>query len=226
MNTFIESLVMSQESLAWEVIVLNNVFAFMSALFIMLTYKLSYTGTHLSQRFNVSLGMISLITAMIMSLIGSNIALSLGLVGALSIIRFRTAIKDVRDASFIFWGIAAGIGSGVSEYLLVALGSFSIFIFLVLFRQGSMGTHHILVVQCKDLALNHIETLIQESFGKKARLNAKNVTVAGVELIYILSEGSVEKQKSEEKRDIVDRLMKLDGLISVNLIEQNDVIAR
>ena len=82
------------------------------------------------------------------------------------------------------------------------------------------------MVQCKDLALNHIETLIQESFGKKARLNAKNVTVAGVELIYILSEGSVEKQKSEEKRDIVDRLMKLDGLISVNLIEQNDVIAR
>ena len=76
MNTFIESLVLTQESLSWEIIVLNNVFAFLSALFIMLTYKLSYTGTHLSQRFNVSIGMISLITAMIMSLIGSNIALS------------------------------------------------------------------------------------------------------------------------------------------------------
>ena len=190
------------------------------------TYKLSYTGTHLSQRFNVSIGMISLITAMIMSLIGSNIALSLGLVGALSIIRFRTAIKDVRDASFIFWAIAAGIGSGVSEYLLVAIGSFTIFVFLVLFRQGSMGVHHILVVQCKESALNHIETLILEVFGKAARLSAKNATPEGVELIYILNEGSIAKQKKQEKRDIVDRLIKLDGIISVNLVEQQDVIAR
>lgn len=226
MNTFIESLVLTQESLSWEIIVLNNVFAFLSALFIMLTYKLSYTGTHLSQRFNVSIGMISLITAMIMSLIGSNIALSLGLVGALSIIRFRTAIKDVRDASFIFWAIAAGIGSGVSEYLLVAIGSFTIFVFLVLFRQGSMGVHHILVVQCKESALNHIETLILEVFGKAARLSAKNATPEGVELIYILNEGSIAKQKKQEKRDIVDRLIKLDGIISVNLVEQQDVIAR
>ena len=86
--------------------------------------------------------------------------------------------------------------------------------------------HHILVVQCKESALNHIETLILEVFGKAARLSAKNATPEGVELIYILNEGSIAKQKKQEKRDIVDRLIKLDGIISVNLVEQQDVIAR
>ena len=85
---------------------------------------------------------------MIMSIISNNIALSLGMVGALSIIRFRTAVKDVRDATYIFWAIAAGIGCGVSQYALIVIGS----AFLLLFLHHHYYTHSFLVL---DRNLNH-----------------------------------------------------------------------
>lgn len=84
----------------------------------MFIYKISYVGTAYSRKFNISIGTITIITAMIMSIISNNIALSLGMVGALSIIRFRTAVKDVRDATYIFWAITQiGIGCGVLKIL-------------------------------------------------------------------------------------------------------------
>ncbi len=89
-------------------------------------------GLHTAGKFNISIGSITIITAMIMSIISNNIALSLGMVGALSIIRFRTAVKDVRDATYIFWAIAAGIGCGVSQYALIVIGSAFLLLFLLL----------------------------------------------------------------------------------------------
>ena len=84
-------------------------------------YRFSHSGAVYSARFNVSLLMMTLITTMIMNVIGNNISLSLGMVGALSIVRFRTAIKDTRDTAYIFWCIAVGICCGVSYYALAAI---------------------------------------------------------------------------------------------------------
>ncbi|MEG0091440.1 MAG: DUF4956 domain-containing protein, partial [Oscillospiraceae bacterium] len=114
-------------------IVLNNIVALLLGLFIMFTYWATYSGTAYSKKFNVSLGMLLVITTMIMNVISSNIALSLGMVGALSIIRFRTAVKDVRDATFIFWCIAAGIACGISKYTPALIGSITLFLFLLVF---------------------------------------------------------------------------------------------
>ena len=111
------------EALSVTVILMNNIIALIVSFFIMFIYKISYVGTAYSRKFNISIGTITIITAMIMSIISNNIALSLGMVGALSIIRFRTAVKDVRDATYIFWAIAAGIGCGVSQYALIVIGS-------------------------------------------------------------------------------------------------------
>ena len=99
MREFIVENLTNTEALSVTVILMNNVIALIAAFFIMFTYKISYTGPAYSRKFNISIGSITIITAMIMSIISNNIALSLGMVGALSIIRFRTAVKDVRDAT-------------------------------------------------------------------------------------------------------------------------------
>ena len=90
MNDLINQYLLNDQSLGITTILINNIVSLVGAVFIMYTYKTSYSGSAYSRKFNISLGMITLIITMIMSLIGSNIALSLGLVGALSIIRFRT----------------------------------------------------------------------------------------------------------------------------------------
>ena len=132
MREFIVENLTNTEALSVTVILMNNVIALIVAFFIMFTYKISYAGPAYSRKFNISIGSITIITAMIMSIISNNIALSLGMVGALSIIRFRTAVKDVRDATYIFWAIAAGIGCGVSQYALIVIGSAFYFFFLLL----------------------------------------------------------------------------------------------
>lgn len=104
MREFIVENLTNTEALSVTVILMNNVIALIVAFFIMFTYKISYAGPAYSRKFNISIGSITIITAMIMSIISNNIALSLGMVGALSIIRFRTAVKDVRDATYIFLG--------------------------------------------------------------------------------------------------------------------------
>lgn len=101
MREFIVENLTNTEALSVTVILMNNVIALIVAFFIMFTYKISYAGSAYSRKFNISIGSITIITAMIMSIISNNIALSLGMVGALSIIRFRTAVKDVRDAFFL-----------------------------------------------------------------------------------------------------------------------------
>ena len=128
------------QELSVQQIVLNMVIALALGLVIYLSYRFSHSGAVYSARFNVSLLMMTLITTMIMNVIGNNIALSLGMVGALSIVRFRTAIKDARDTAYIFWCIAVGICCGVSYYALAAISTGMIF--LVMLVMGSVKTNN------------------------------------------------------------------------------------
>ena len=127
------------QELTVQQIVLNMSAALVLGLVIYLSYRFSHSGAVYSARFNVSLLMMTLVTTMIMNVIGNNIALSLGMVGALSIVRFRTAIKDARDTTYIFWGIAVGICCGVSYYALASIGTG--FIFVVLLAMGSIRSN-------------------------------------------------------------------------------------
>ena len=138
MREFIVENLTNTEALSVTVILMNNIIALIVSFFIMFIYKISYVGTAYSRKFNISIGTITIITAMIMSIISNNIALSLGMVGALSIIRFRTAVKDVRDATYIFWAIAAGIGLWcISVCAYCYWFSFFYFFFLLLQGKGS-----------------------------------------------------------------------------------------
>ena len=120
-DVLLELLRSNQGALTIQDIVLNFFIAGILGLVIYLSYRISHAGGMYSTKFNVSLVMLTLITTLVMNVIGNNIALSLGMVGALSIVRFRTAIKDSRDTAYIFWAIAAGICCGVQEYVIVSI---------------------------------------------------------------------------------------------------------
>lgn len=207
-------------------IVMNNIVAMVASFFIMFVYKITYSGVAYSKKFNVTLGAITITTTMIMGVISNNIALSLGMVGALSIIRFRTAIKDVRDAAFIFWAIAVGIGCGVSQYTLVGVGSIFLFLFMIFTKQSVSSGQQLLIIQSKLGAQNQVETTVDTHFNEKAHLTVKNVSKDSCELVYRVKENTLKKANEKQMVDIAQRLMKIEGVIRVNLVEQQDDISR
>ena len=103
MRQQILNLFTTPRDMSWEDILLNIVLAAVLGFFIFLSYAISHRGTIYSRKFNASLVILAVLTGTVMTVIGNNIALSLGMVGALSIVRFRTAIKDSRDTVYIFW---------------------------------------------------------------------------------------------------------------------------
>ena len=226
MRAYILDNLTNTQSLDLAVILLNNTVSFVMAFFIMFTYKLSYTGTAYSRRFNVAIGSITIITTMIMSIISNNVALSLGMVGALSIIRFRTAVKDVRDATYIFWAIAAGIGCGVSQYALIAIGSVFLLVFLQLTGKGFSSYRQMLVVQGESKALSRIEAAVSDFFDGKVTASMRNMTEESCELVYSIPEGLLDRASKKNQMDITEALIRISGVRRVNLVEQKDELSQ
>ena len=226
MREFIVENLINTEGLNTGLILLNNVVALVAAFFIMFVYKITYSGAAYSRKFNVSLGMIVVVTTSIMCIISNNVALSLGMVGALSIIRFRTAVKDVRDSSFIFWAIAVGIGCGVSQYLLVGVGAFFTFLFLLLTRQVVPDNRQLLIIRGELDTQNTIEGVVDSFFNQAAHQIVKSASGGSFELVYGVSGSLLKKAARRNTVDIVQKLMKTPGVLSANLVEQTDDISR
>ncbi len=119
-------------------IVLSMVITFLIAMFIYYVYKFTYSGVLYSKSFNITLVMTALIVNVIMIGISGNIVLSLGMLGALSIVRFRTAVKDPRDTAFIFWAITIGIINGVAFYDLAVISTLFIALILIVLSKMSV----------------------------------------------------------------------------------------
>lgn len=226
MREFIVENLINTEGLDIRMILLNNIVALVCALFIMFVYKITYSGSAYSRKFNVSLGMIVVVTTSIMCVISNNVALSLGMVGALSIIRFRTAVKDVRDSAFIFWAIAIGIGCGVSQFALVGIGSLFAFIFLLITRQVMPDNRKLLVIRGDLDVQNNIESVVEEYFSGAAHQVVKSAAGSSFELVYGISGAKIKKASEQNAVDIIQKLMKTEGVTGANLIEQTDDIGR
>lgn len=128
-------------------IVLSLVICMLLSLFIYAMYKKTYSGVMYSNNFNLSIMLISIITCMIMMIISSNLAISLGMVGALSIIRFRSAIKDPKDIGYLFWAIGIGLATGTGVYMIGIIGSIFIALLLVIMERGIYNeTCYLLVI--------------------------------------------------------------------------------
>ena len=135
-----------------EVIVLRLVVSAVVSAFLFLSYRLSHSGSIYSAKFNVSLVALTVITTTVMIVIGNNIALSLGMVGALSIVRFRTAIKDSRDTIYIFWAIVVGICCGAGDYLVAGAGSAFVFLMMLLFGRIRNDSRMLLIIRAARTA--------------------------------------------------------------------------
>ncbi|MNJ48770.1 putative Mg(2+) transport ATPase [compost metagenome] len=189
--------------------------AFIIGLFIFILYKRVFSGVLYSKSFNVSLIGMTLVTAMVIIAINSNLILSLGMVGALSIVRFRTPIKDPTDLIFLFWAAAAGIVTGAGFYTLAAIGSVIIGLVLFLFiKNSTLETPYLLVINCSG---DESEQAIHRAIsGLVKRYNVKQKTV---------SPGNIEMTLEVRLRDsegvFVNRISELDGVRNAVLISYN-----
>ena len=169
---------------AWTVIT-NMFVTLIVGTFIYWVYKKTYTGVMYSRSFNVTILLTTMVTSMVMMVIGTNLALSLGMVGALSIIRFRSAIKDPKDIGFIFWGISAGLSAGTGAYVIAVIGSIIIAIILFVIQRGSLENYpYLLVVKGTEIDEEKLRTIIASGV-EKYNLRMKNHTLDGMEDLII-----------------------------------------
>ena len=192
MREYLYELFESGSDLTLETVLLRLAVAAVIAGFIFLSYRISHEGSIYSKKFNVSLAALTMITTTVMIVIGNNIAMSLGMVGALSIVRFRTAIKDSRDTVYIFWTIVAGICCGAGDYMTASVGSAAIFLILLLFGRIRNDNRVLLIIRTARMNERKIEALIFQYYSRKAILRAKNTTETSVEFIYELSRKTIE----------------------------------
>ncbi len=144
--------------------------AFLVGMFIYLIYKKTFSGVMYSRPFNISLVALTMLTTFVLLAITTNAIISLGMVGALSIVRFRTAIKDPLDLVFLFWAIGAGIVLGAGLIPLAVLGSVIIGIILIAFvSQNVVETPYIVMINCADeSAEDEAEGLLKKTFPNTA----------------------------------------------------------
>lgn len=223
MREYLLELLESTGQLTLETIVTRLGAASILACFIFLSYWLSHDGSIYSKKFNVSLVAMTVITTTVMIVIGNNIALSLGMVGALSIVRFRTAIKDSRDTVYIFWTIVVGICCGSGDYLVAGVGSAFAFVLLLLFGRVRNDNRMLLIIRAARTSEGRIEGLVFQRFARKATLRVKNTTEDSVEFIFEMTRKTLDRGSKD--KSIADALYEAGGVEYVNIVAQNDEIS-
>ena len=201
-------------------VILNMAITFAIAMFIYWVYRRTYDGIMYSKSFNVTLVMTSLVTAMVMMVIGSNLALSLGMVGALSIIRFRSAIKSPKDIGFLFWGIAAGLSAGTGSYTIAVAGSLMIAIVLfILSRQwGKARYPYLVVIRGSGIDESAVVGAIRRRTDRY-NLKMKSIGQDDMEIIYEVSFGK------EDQDAILSCLGQLENVKTVNVVSHDGEVA-
>lgn len=209
--------------LSAEAIIIRLCAATIIAGFIFLSYRISHDGSIYSSKFNISLVVLTLVTTTVMIVIGNHITLSLGMVGALSIVRFRTAVKDSRDAIYIFWCITVGICCGAGDYVVASCGSVFIFVILLLFGRIKNDNRMLLIIRTARVNEEKVEALIFQYFKGKAQMRVKNTTEKSAEFIYELSKKTLDQTKSNDK-GITAAVYEIGNIEYCNLVMQNDEI--
>ena len=180
-------------------------------LVIAFVYKRCYRGVLYSPTFALTLVMLTLITTPVVMCIKSDIALSMGMVGALSIVRFRTAVKDPMDTAYMFWALTMGILLGAELYvhaLLVVL-VISIILFVMSFVHLGKGNAYLLVIHYDDYAEQDITQLLRRTV-KQRKLRSKTVTRAGAEMTV--------EVRLDSKQDLVASVLNIEGVHDATLV--------
>lgn len=187
--------------------------AFLIGLFIYYVYQKTYSGVLYSRSFNVSLIAILLVTTLVISGVTSNVVLSLGMVGALSIVRFRTAVKDPMDLVFLFWALAEGILCGASLLPLALIGCPVLGVFLLVFsNRQQQDNPYLIIIRLTD---GEQEGSVEEVLKKEVRkmlLKSKTITGGvGTELIY-------EIRPNDSNTAFLNAISKMEGVESAVMV--------
>lgn len=179
---------------------------------IYLVYRFFYRGVVYSDNFNILLILITVITSFIIMTISANIVLSLGMVGALSIVRFRSAVKDPLDIGFLFWGIAAGLTCGAGLYFVALVGTVIIsVIYIVMHFCKREKKNYLLIISYNYEAEEQVNALLG---GMKYKLKSKTLTDSGTEL-------TVEIKIVRNDTSSASRFRTVKGVSAVTLLEYN-----
>ena len=195
--------------------ILTLVLSFGIGLFIFLVYKKTYRGVMYSAGFGTTLIALTMITSIVILAVTSNVVLSLGMVGALSIVRFRTAIKDPLDIAFLFWAIGAGIILAAGMIPLAIIGSVSIGIILLIFVNKKSHTHpYMIVMSCE----NHDAELKAMSFIKE---NVTRYSIKSKSAVKGAVEVNVEVRLKKDNTDFINILSEMPDVNSAVIVSYN-----
>ena len=191
-------------------VVVSMLFALGAGYVITMVYRRNYRGVMYSGNFALSLLMMTVITTPVVLCIQHSLALSMGMVGALSIVRFRTAVKDPMDTVYMFWALTMGILLGAGLYLiaLVVVLGISVCVVLLTFVKLPSATSYLLVLHCEDAAMQAVQGVLNRL--KYRRLRSKTVTQNGTEM-------TVEVRISE-RQDLVGQLLDIQGVYDATLV--------
>ena len=189
--------------------------AFGLGLFIFLVYKKTFNGVMYSSSFGVTLIALTMITTVVILAVTSNVVLSLGMVGALSIVRFRTAIKEPLDIAFLFWSIGVGIVLAAGMIPLAVIGSVIIGVILLVFVNKKSHTHpYIVVVRCEN---HDAETQVNKFLSEKTErcvVKSKSAQKGEIEL-------NMEIRLKDDNTDFINNIADMDGVHSAVLVSYN-----
>ena len=189
--------------------------AFGLGMFIFLVYKKTFNGVMYSSSFGVTLVALTMITTVVILAVTSNVVLSLGMVGALSIVRFRTAIKEPLDIAFLFWSIAVGIVLAAGMIPLAVIGSVIIGLVLLVFVNKKSHVHpYILVLECDCQDSENKAKEFIAPFVKRTVVKSKTAQAGKVEV-------NLEVRLKDDNTDFVTELSQLEGVRSAVLVSYN-----
>ena len=192
------------------------VLSFCLGLFIYFVYKKTYAGVMFSRAFGGALVAMTMITTMVILAVTSNVVLSLGMVGALSIVRFRTAIKEPLDIAFLFWSIAGGIVLAAGMIPLAIIGSVIIGLIMIVFcNKKSAQKPYIAVITCADGDVEKkVADYLKANTGKTV-VKSKSAQASGIELSYEVT------LKKNDDTDFVTAISQMEGVSSAVLVSYN-----
>lgn len=191
------------------------VLAFGLGLFIFFVYKKTYQGVMYSSSFGTTLIALTMITTVVILAVTSNVVLSLGMVGALSIVRFRTAIKEPLDIAFLFWSIAVGIVLAAGMIPLAVIGSVVIGLILLVFvNRKQHSSPYIAVLSCADSAAEKAAVEYLQSKTEKCVVKSKTASKGAVEL-------NLDVRLRDDNTDFINELADMQGVTSAVLVSYN-----
>lgn len=193
-------------------VLITIVFAGVLSAIMYYSFRKSRPAISYDQKFNVTLSMIALMVTLMLQLVQTNVALSVGIMGSLSIVRFRTNAKDPRDLGFVFWAMGIGLASATANWSIGIIGSVLMSVFVIYSSQTRTDSDAMLVIIRGSKANVPLITDTVIRSVKTARLKAENLLTSSFEVVYEI------KTTSETQQRLLKEIMTIDGVDSVNML--------